>query len=191
MKLCWSRSLTPVAHFTKRLYPCLVKGQLNFLPFHQCVEKPVWCIQCVISLQRRHNEHDGASYHRRIDCLLNRLFNLRVTGLCEGNSPLTVKFPAQKANNGVNVSIWWRHHVISRDRWPYSTGIVSTTLWRMIQANDKTTCSQSQSSTEVVSTNKKDASESAHNLVDSYAFYNMANNQPKICMCFHKSKSYI
>ena len=35
---------------------------------------------------------------------------LRVTGLCEGNSPVTGEFPAQMASNVENVSIWWRHH---------------------------------------------------------------------------------
>ena len=56
--------------------------------------------------------------HRRLDCLLNLLFKrrskklpkLRVTGLCEGNSPVTGEFPAQRASNAENVSIWWRHH---------------------------------------------------------------------------------
>ena len=56
--------------------------------------------------------------HRRLVCLLNRLFrrrsmktsNLRVTGLCDENSPVTSEFPAQRASNAVNVSIWWRHH---------------------------------------------------------------------------------
>ena len=76
----------------------------------------------VISLQWRHNELDGVSNHQPHDCLLNRLFRrrskktskLRVTGLCEGNSPVTAEFPAQRASNAENVSIWWRHHVISR-----------------------------------------------------------------------------
>ena len=36
---------------------------------------------------------------------------LRVTGLCVGNSPGTGEFPAQRASNAENVSIWWRHHV--------------------------------------------------------------------------------
>ena len=36
---------------------------------------------------------------------------LRVTGLCEGNSQVTGEFPAQRASNAENVSIWWRHHV--------------------------------------------------------------------------------
>ena len=34
----------------------------------------------------------------------------RVTGLCEGNSPVTGEFPAQRASNAENISIWWRHH---------------------------------------------------------------------------------
>ena len=36
--------------------------------------------------------------------------NLRVTGLCVGNSSVTSKFPAQRTSNAENVSIWWRHH---------------------------------------------------------------------------------
>ena len=35
---------------------------------------------------------------------------LRVTGLCVGTSPETGEFPAQRASNAENVSIWWRHH---------------------------------------------------------------------------------
>ena len=58
------------------------------------------------------------------ECLLNRLFmrrskktsKFRLTGLCEGNSPVTCEFPAQRANNVKNVSIWWRHHDISKRR---------------------------------------------------------------------------
>ena len=72
------------------------------------------------TLQWRHNEHDGVSNHRRLGYLLNRLFMQRsnktsqlcVTGLCEGNSPVTSEFPAQMASNAENVSIWWHHHGI-------------------------------------------------------------------------------
>ena len=54
---------------------------------------------------------------RRLDYLLNRLFRrrskktskLRVTGLCEGKSPVTGEFPVQRGSNAENVSIWWRH----------------------------------------------------------------------------------
>ena len=35
---------------------------------------------------------------------------LRVTGLYVGNSPVTGEFPAQRASNAENVSIWRRHH---------------------------------------------------------------------------------
>ena len=53
------------------------------------------------TLQWRHNGYDGVSNHRRRDCYLNRLFRrrskktskLRVTGLCEGNSPVTGESP--------------------------------------------------------------------------------------------------
>ena len=56
--------------------------------------------------------------HQPHHCLLNRLFRsrskkpskLRVTGLCVGNSLVTGEFPAQRASNSENASIWWRHH---------------------------------------------------------------------------------
>ena len=35
---------------------------------------------------------------------------LLVTGLCEGNSPVSDEFPAKMVSNAENVSIWWRHH---------------------------------------------------------------------------------
>ena len=49
---------------------------------------------------------------------LNRLFmrkskktpNLRLTGLCGGNPPVTDGFPSQRASNAEYVSIWWRQH---------------------------------------------------------------------------------
>ena len=70
-------------------------------------------------LQWRHNMPDGVSNHQPHECLLSRWFRrrsrktskLRVTGLCAGNSPVTGEFPAQRASNADNVSIWWRHHV--------------------------------------------------------------------------------
>ena len=39
--------------------------------------------------------------------------SLRVTGLCEGNSPMTGEFPSKRASTAENVSIWWRHHVLA------------------------------------------------------------------------------
>ena len=66
----------------------------------------------------RHNEHGDVSNHQPHDCLLKRLFRrrskktskLRITGLCEGNSPGTGEFPAQRASNAEKISNWWRHH---------------------------------------------------------------------------------
>ena len=65
------------------------------------------------------NERDGVLNQRCLDCLLSHLFKrsskktskLRFTGLCEG-WPVTGEFPAQRADNVENASIWWRHHVI-------------------------------------------------------------------------------
>ena len=55
------------------------------------------------------------SNHWRLKCLPNCLFRhrskktskLSITGVCEGNSPMTGEFPAQRARNAENVSIWW------------------------------------------------------------------------------------
>ena len=74
---------------------------------------------CRGSLQWRQNEHDGVSNHWSLDCLPNclsrprskKISKLCVTGLCEGNSPVTGELPAQRASNAENVSIWWCHHV--------------------------------------------------------------------------------
>ena len=52
---------------------------------------------------------------------------LRVTGLCEGNSPMTSEFPAQRANNAENVSIWLRIKQY-RSYWNYLPGIASYSL---------------------------------------------------------------
>ena len=103
---------------------------------HICVTRPQWVnklrmVLChmiytmpfdvrglLSSSQWRHDKRDGVSKHYPNDCLLNRFFRhrskktskLRVTGLCAGNSLLTVEFPIQRASNAENVSIWWRYH---------------------------------------------------------------------------------
>ena len=51
--------------------------------------------------------------------IVNRLFwrrskktsKLRVTALCAGNSSVNGEFPAQRASNAANISIWWRDHI--------------------------------------------------------------------------------
>ena len=97
----------------------LSEPMMIILLTHICVTRPQW-IKCLCAtLQWRHNERDGVSNDQPHDCLLNHLFRRRskktsklcVTGLSEGNSPVTGEFPAQRASNAENVSIWWRHHV--------------------------------------------------------------------------------
>ena len=74
----------------------------------------------LITLQWHHNECSGVSNHQPHDCLLNRLFRrrsnetlkLRVTGRCEGNSPMNGEFYAWSASYTENDSIWLRHHEI-------------------------------------------------------------------------------
>ena len=68
----------------------------------------------------RHNGRGDVSNHQPRRCLRKRSFRrrskkttkLRVTGLCVRKSPVTGKFPAQRASNAENVSIWWRYHVL-------------------------------------------------------------------------------
>ena len=72
---------------------------LHFLRLLYAISCIVGCDSSKVkfTLQLRHNERDGVSNHRRLDCLLNRLFicrskktsKLRIIGLCEGNSPVT------------------------------------------------------------------------------------------------------
>ena len=50
--------------------------------------------------------YSAANWKRRS----KKTSKLLVTGLREGNSPVTGEFPAQRASNAKNVSIWWRHH---------------------------------------------------------------------------------
>ena len=98
-----------------------------------------------LSLHWRHNGRTGVSNHLPNDCLLNRVFRhrskktskLRVTGLCEGNSPGTGEFPAQMAGNAENVSIWWRHRVCKYQachpivKWTTSGKILPYCYYRM------------------------------------------------------------
>ena len=78
------------------------------LPTHICVTRPQWVksysIKCKSPASRllaqRFVQAQGTS-------------KLRVTGLCEGNSPKTGRFPSQRTSNAENITIWWRHHVFS------------------------------------------------------------------------------
>ena len=115
-KMTWALVLIPVA--TDWLYECEISEGMSG-----------WCIKWTnhffykMALQWRHNELDDVSNHKHVDCLLNALFRrrskktskLRVTDLCEGNSPVTGELSAERASNAENVSIWWRYHGLNND----------------------------------------------------------------------------
>ena len=97
----------------------------NAMELHQSCIKPSSCHEpkqttskLTGTLQGPHHERDGFSDHQPHGCLLKRLFRCRwkktskfcVTGLCKENSLVTGEFPAQRARNAENASIWWRHH---------------------------------------------------------------------------------
>ena len=71
----------------------------NDCPDNRCFRQSI--LGALLSLQWRHNEHDGVSNHQPRDNLLNHLIGrrskktseLRVTGLCAGNSPWPVISP--------------------------------------------------------------------------------------------------
>ena len=90
-----------------------------------------------IKYEIRYNERNGVSNHRRLDFYSTvcsgidkrKTSKLHVTGLREGNSPVTGGFPTQRASNAENVSIWWRHQVTyhkdqRRDRDPVDHPVV-------------------------------------------------------------------
>ena len=88
----------------------------HYSDYNLTLNKPL--SELMMALQWHHNGCDGISNHQPHDCLFNHLFRhrskkmlkLRVTGLCAGNSLVTVEFPTQMTSNAENVSIWWRHH---------------------------------------------------------------------------------
>ena len=104
--IIWFQSVVLYFHFSV----------IRFKFYWQVTINYQWYIP--LALQWRHNGRDGVLNHQRLDRLLSRLFRrrsketskLRVTGLCEGNSPVTGEFPAQRASSAENGSIWWRYH---------------------------------------------------------------------------------
>ena len=70
---------------------------------------------------------------------INGNIQLRITGLCAGNSPVTGEFPAQKASDAENVPIWWRHHApcgISILGRAVENGWVLQELWSLLLRKD-------------------------------------------------------
>ena len=111
-----NRRVTEVTPFSTQAGSAMI-GTINAL-LSLCITSSAATRTRSITLQWRQNGRDSVSNHQPHDCLLNCLFRrrskkiskLRVTGLCVVNSPGTGEFPAQRASNAENVSIWWRHH---------------------------------------------------------------------------------
>ena len=114
--LVHNRLLGAGTHFCEKFllnsHECiLMKFHFNFKHFHS--RNYIWNCQ-LHTLQWCHNVCDGISIHWRHDCLLNHLLRhrskktskLHVTGLCEGNPPVTGASPSQRASNVENVSSW-------------------------------------------------------------------------------------
>ena len=80
---------------------CIYQIKLDFMKLEKSIMNTVETGYKVVPLRWRHNERDDVSNHQPHDCLLSRLFRrrsnktskLRVTGLREGNSPVTGESP--------------------------------------------------------------------------------------------------
>ena len=87
----------------ERHRPTLRGGQVRTRWSPKSLVSVLMTIISHFTLQWHHNERDGISNHRHLDCLLNRLFRRRsketstlcLTDLCEGNSPVTSEFPCK------------------------------------------------------------------------------------------------
>ena len=111
--ICYQQKALGIENYLSRCFEGPVTNPLKMR------QSSLFIFECtIVALQLRNNERDGLSKHQPHDCLLNDLFRcrskktskLRVTGLCEGNTPVTGEFPAQRASKAENVSILWRHH---------------------------------------------------------------------------------
>ena len=107
----------------------------------------VWiiCLWSSGSLQWRHHKRGSVSSHPPGDCLLKLLFRrrskktpkLRITGLCEGNSPVTGEFPLQRVSYVESVSTWQcnnltrvydLYQISTKDRKTHTLYIINTLL---------------------------------------------------------------
>ena len=74
------------------------------------VTSPSADTELATTLQWRHKERNGVSNHQPHECLVNRLFKAQIKENIKAPRHWPCEFPAQRASNAENVSIWWRHH---------------------------------------------------------------------------------
>ena len=107
----------PNIHVIKAMIKLFIRESALLIQFqtHTLVKKRVHkTLYFQQTLQWRHNKRNGASNRRRLDCLLNRLLRrrwkktskLRVTGLCERNSPVTGEFTSRRTSFHLMTSSW-------------------------------------------------------------------------------------
>ena len=104
--------------------PQYVKCNITYCCWNMLLLTPWLGIRIItsVSLQWRHNELDDVSNHQPHDCLLNCIFRrrskktskLRATGLFEGNSPVTGRWPRNSPHKGPD----------TRKMFPFDDGIV-------------------------------------------------------------------
>ena len=117
-------------------------GVLLLMPAsHQNCTCYVWwphLIHYVAALQCRHNEHDGVSNRRRIDCLLDRFFiqaQIKENVKAPHHWPLWGefigywRFPLTKASRAESVSIWWSHQVFLMSGIPHQFWMTALIPW--------------------------------------------------------------
>ena len=105
------------------------------LSFRLLNSDPLWLYIFTISSltsQWCHNERDGASKHRHLDCLFNILFMHQIKENIKASLAFWGEFTGdwwsawQKASNAENVSLWWRHHVLPH--WTMTRHMIMTTF---------------------------------------------------------------
>ena len=86
-------------YISEKMYHVIMALQCTYI----CVCVCIFVCALVCPLEWHHNECNGLSSHRQLDCLLKQLFRCRskktsklhVTGLCEANPPMTGKGPVK------------------------------------------------------------------------------------------------
>ena len=74
-----------------------------------------YVLQWNLPLEWRHNERDDVSNRQRLDCLLAPFSGADQIRFQSSASLAVVReFPAQRASDAENVSIWWRHRVLGQ-----------------------------------------------------------------------------
>ena len=139
LELCLHFEVTQDTHGL----PSYGSYRMSFVPLLEISNRGISSVHCTkhshSTLEWRHNGHDGVSNHRRLDCLFKRLFRrrskktskLRVTDLCEGNSPGTGtgEFPGDRCIPGEfpgtgEFPVNSRGPVNSQRKWPVTRKIV-------------------------------------------------------------------